>query len=109
MDDGSNWTSRHDGVAKCSNSERGLHPVIERVANNAVGVDVFDGAAVELALTRSVLSDVGQPDLVRSRSREVTLQQVIVNWRTGTLGIGLLLGKSAPQLLLTAEAPDAAL
>jgi len=67
------------------------------------------GAAVELALTRSVLSDVGQPDLVRSRSREVTLQQVIVNWRTGTLGIGLLLGKSAPQLLLTAEAPDAAL
>ena len=109
MNNGANRPSRRDGVAKCSNSERRLHPVIERVANNAVGIEVFDCAAVELAFTRSVLSDVGQPHLIWSRGREVTLKQVIVHRGSGALGVGLLLGKGTEELLLTAEAPDPAL
>ena len=109
MDNGAHWTSRHNGVAKCSHCERGLHSVIERIANNAVGIQILHRTAVDLALTRSVLSDVSQPDLIGPRGGEVTLQQVVVHWGSGALGVGLLLGKSTEELLVAAEAPNPAL
>jgi hypothetical protein len=106
VDNGAHWTSRHNGVAKCSNCERGLHSFIERIANNAVGIQILHRTAVDLAFTRSVLSDVSQPDLIGPRGGEVTLQQVVVHWGSGALGVGLFLGKGTEELLLTAETPD---
>ena len=109
VNNGAHWTSRHNGVTKCSHCERGLHSVIERIANNAIGKQILHRTAVDLALARSVLNDLSQPDLIGPRGGEVTLQQVVVHWGSGALFVGLLLGQSTEELLLTAEAPDPAL
>ncbi|MCU1634032.1 MAG: hypothetical protein JWM61_2684 [Micrococcaceae bacterium] len=48
------------------------HPVIHRVADDALGVDVLDRAEVELAGVGPVFRDVREPQLVRPVGAELT-------------------------------------
>jgi hypothetical protein len=52
-----------------------------------------------------VFRDVGQPDLVRTSGREVTLHVVVVNGRPRTLGSSRALGERAEDLLFGADLP----
>src|SRR4051794_9255748 len=52
------------GVVDRGDGEPGLHPGVDGVTDDAIGVHVLDRAQVELALSRAVLGDVGQPQLV---------------------------------------------
>ena len=52
-----------------------------------------------------MLGDVGQPDLVGTRRREVALHVVVVNGRSGSFGPARSLGERAEDLLLRADAP----
>src|SRR5699024_3507106 len=69
--------SSHDTAPGHSHLERidsqpGLHPRADRIADDARGVGVLDRAEVQLALIRMVLRNVGQPQLIRaSRSKLV--------------------------------------
>jgi hypothetical protein len=59
-----------DGVVERRDGQPGLHPRVDGVAHDPVGVDVLDRAEVELAFTGAVLGDVGQPQLVRATGGE---------------------------------------
>ena len=48
-------------VVERRNRKAGLHPVIDRVANDPVRVHVLDSAQVQLAFVGTVLGEVGQP------------------------------------------------
>ena len=45
---GADRTPEGNGIAQSRDGERGGHPCIEAVADDAVGVDVLDGTAVKL-------------------------------------------------------------
>jgi len=83
-----------DGVVERRDRESGLHPRVDRVADDPVGVDVLERAQVELALDRLVLGDVTHPQLVRLAGGELVADhavlvdhgaQVVMNRRTGLL------------------------
>ncbi|GAA2436013.1 hypothetical protein GCM10009856_53750 [Mycolicibacterium llatzerense] len=63
--------------------QRGLHRRVDRVADDAVGVDILDGAQVELAFIGAVFGDVGQPDLVGDLGAELPLHEIVVDWWLG--------------------------
>ncbi|SDP63285.1 hypothetical protein SAMN04487914_1225 [Arthrobacter sp. ok909] len=63
-----------------------FHPGIDGVAHDPVGIDVFDGAQVELALIGPVLGDVRQPQLIGRCRGEVPFDVVIVQRRAGFAG-----------------------
>jgi hypothetical protein len=63
---GADWLAAGDRGPEGGDGELGGHPVTDAVADDPVGEAVLDGAAVELALGRGVLGDVGQPHRVRS-------------------------------------------
>jgi hypothetical protein len=86
----------------------GGHPLVDGVADDAVGEEVFDRAAVDLALTGGVLGDVGDPLAVGLCRGEIALDVVVVDRRAGP---GALAGSSLadggrPQPLLGAQPPD---
>ena len=58
-----------------------------------VGVDVFDGAEIELAFVGGVLGDVGQPDLVGASCAEEAVYKVVVDRWTGSAVQSSLLAK----------------
>ena len=53
-----------DRVVERGDSQSGLHPLVDRVADDPVGEHVLDRADVELAFTCPVLGDVGEPQVV---------------------------------------------
>src|SRR5690606_16198342 len=59
--------------------ETGLHSVADRVAHDAAGEHVFDGAEVELALVGPVLRDISKPQFVDVIGGEVPLDEVVVD------------------------------
>ena len=69
-------------VVEGRDGQRGFHPGIDGVAHDPVGVDVFDGAQVELALVGPVFGDVCEPQLIRRRRGEVPSDVVIVHGRS---------------------------
>ena len=63
----------HDGVV----DEGGLAAPVDGPAHDPAAVGVEDGAAVDLALARRVLGDVGEPEHVGPVHGEVALDQVL--------------------------------
>ena len=63
----------------------GLHPRVDRVADDPVGEHVLDRAQVDLALAGAVLGDVGQPQRVGALGAELPVDQVVVDGRAGFL------------------------
>ena len=54
---GADRTPEGNGVAQSRDGQRSRHPIREAVADDAVGVDVLDGAAVKLAFVSLDSSD----------------------------------------------------
>ena len=71
----------------------GLHPRVDRVADDPVGEHVLDRAQVDLALAGAVLGDVGQPQRVGALGAELPVDQVVVDGRAGFLVAGLARGE----------------
>lgn len=65
------WGAPGDGGSQRGNGELGGHPLVDRVANYPVGEQVFDRAAVDLALGGGMRGDVGDPHLVRRQGSDV--------------------------------------
>ena len=98
-------TAPGDGVVQRGDREAGLHPGVDGVAHDPVGVHVLDRAQVELALTGLVFGDVGQPQLVWRLGGEVALDQVVVDRRTGLAVLAALLAERAPPAVAGADPP----
>ena len=96
-----------DGVAERSHSEPGLHPRVDRVADDPVGVDVLKRADVQLPFTGPMLGDIPEPQLVGRPGSEVPLDQVVVDRRPRLLALpaGLLLPERAPPAVVRADPP----
>lgn len=78
---GSEWQRSQPGYGaapNCGNSRRGLHTVRNRVADDAARAGILGRTEVELALTRWMLGDVGQPQLVQVRRPERTADPIVV-------------------------------
>lgn len=84
MNDRRDRCAKRHGVIQGGHRQRRLHSRVDRVAHDPVGVDVFDGAEVELAFVGAVLGDIGQPDLVGGRGAELTLDEVVVDRWSGS-------------------------
>ncbi len=81
-------TATRDGVADGIDGELRGHPVADRVADDAVGEDILDRAAVKLAFgRRAVLGDVGEPDPVRGIGPEDALHVVVEHGWAGLLAL----------------------
>ena len=52
---------------------------MNRVAEDSVGVDIFDGAEIEFGFNRLILGNVGEPEFVRLGCDEVALSIILVN------------------------------
>jgi hypothetical protein len=63
--------SQRDGVAQRVDGQLRGHPLVDGVADDALGAGVLDRAEVELSLACRVLGDVGQPELVGAFRGEV--------------------------------------
>ena len=85
-------SSPRDGLVKGVHGQRGLHAPGHGVPHDPPGVEVLDGAEVELALARGVLGDVGQPELVQSLGGELALDTVIAHGRAGPAPVLAWLG-----------------
>ena len=62
-----------------------IDALIDAHGDDPVGEHVLDRAAVDLALTRGVFGDVGEPHLVGSGGGEDPLDVVVVHRRAGRL------------------------
>ena len=67
-----------DGAVEGVDRELGGHPVADGVADDPVGVDVLDRAAVELPFGRLVFCDVREPQLVRSVGPELVPDHTVL-------------------------------
>lgn len=72
-----------DGVVESIDGQRRGHPVADRVADDSVTAGVLERAAVELALGRPMLGDVGEPDPVRGVGGEHPLHVIVEHGRAG--------------------------
>jgi hypothetical protein len=95
-------------------ASEGLHPRVDGVAHDLVGVAVLDRTQVQLPLGGGVLGDIGQPLDVRGRGGEVAgraavpvgdLQQVVVHWRSRLAVEATLLGVQREDPLERAQPP----
>jgi hypothetical protein len=75
--DGPDRRSDSHGVSESGHGERRLHALIDRVTDDPVRPGVLDGADVELALIGAVFGDVGEPELVGTRSAELASDEII--------------------------------
>lgn len=87
-------TTHSKGVLERTDSEARLHPGVDRVPNDLVDEHVLDCAEVKLALTRLVLGDVSEPELIRGVRGELVPDpavlvcdgaEIVVNGRAGVL------------------------
>ena len=74
-----------DGHRQGSDREGGLHPGVDGVADDPVGVAILDHAGAQLALGGVVLGDVRQPQLVRWVGADWRC-----TWSSWTAGPGVL-------------------
>jgi hypothetical protein len=89
-----------DGVAQGRHGQAGLHPRVDRVADDPVGVGVLNRTEIQLPFAGPVFGDVGQPQPVRPWSGEPAGDQVIVRRRPRLSGLGV-------RLRFTEDAPPA--
>src|SRR5271165_934918 len=90
-----------DGVVEGVDGDARLHPLVDRVADDPVGKDVFDRAEVKLSFLRPMLGDVGEPQLVRGLGAEHPVYQVVVDGWAGLFGrAALLLAERTPPAVL---------
>ena len=104
-----------DGVVQRRDREPGLHPRVDRVAHDPVGVDVLERADVKLALVGPMFRDVADPQLVRAVGSEhvpgpaVLVDdgaQVVVDRWPGLLAVlAALLTERDPPAVVRADPP----
>ena len=80
-----------DRVAQGVHGDAGLHPRVDRIADDPVGEHVLDRAKVKLAIQRSMLRDVRQPQLVGRGCGEVPLDEVVMDRWAGLRALAPLL------------------
>ena len=99
-------TAAGDGHLDRGDHEPGLHAAVEGPADDPVAKDVFDRAAVELALVGPVLGDVSEPQHVRRVGGEVPAHKIVMRW---CAGLGSLpragLTEARPPLVVSAQPP----
>jgi hypothetical protein len=104
--DGAGGLATCDGGAQRGGGELGGHAFVDGVADDPVGEQVLDRAAVELALGGGVLGDVGQPDLIGTLGGEVPAHQVVMDcWAGSSLAAPSLLGGGRPDPVVAAQPP----
>ena len=77
MHDGADRSAAPAGHLQRVDDQLGAQMVRDRPADDAAGVDVEDGGAVDPALAGAVLGDVGEPQLVRPVGTELPLHPVL--------------------------------
>ena len=82
-----------------------MHARVNRVTNDSVGVNIFDGAEIELASIGLMLRDIGKSEFVSSGCSEVAFNEIVVNWWTCFHSQSSFLGKDRPYVLLGTEFP----
>ena len=120
METGFNRPSHHRLLAATADVPRrprqgGLRIGGDGVADDLVGVAVFDRAQVQLALAGSVLGYVGEPHQVRGGRGELVpdpplviddSEQVVVDRRAGLAGLAPLAGVGGEHARDRAQPPD---
>ena len=91
-----------DGQLDRGDDEPGLHSRVDRVADDPVGEQVLDGAAVELAFVGPVLGEVRYPHHVGGGGGEVPADEVVVGRGAG-FGALVALGLAEPFHTLLSE------
>src|SRR5690625_541108 len=89
-----------DSAVQSVDRQAGLHSRVDRIPDYPARVDVLDRTQVELALAGAVLGDIGQPQLVRAISSEVSLDQIVMHRLAG-------LSMSTPAFLADGAGPAA--
>ena len=90
-----------DGIIDGFDCDAGLHARVDRVADDAIRIRVFDRTDVEFPLTGWMLRDIGEPDLVHPLRREIAPDKIIMHGRAGLLAItASFLAKHAPPLMI---------
>lgn len=90
---------RHS-IIQCGHRQRGLHPGVDRVADDPVRPGVLDRAEMQFAFVGAVFGDVGQPQLVRGLCGELTVDEVIVDRWAGLPVQASLLREHRPDAFL---------
>jgi len=76
VDDGVAVRSLIDGHAQCIGDERSTRPRVDRPADHPARPGVEDHRAVHLALSRRMLGDIGDPQLIRLVAMKLSLDAV---------------------------------
>jgi len=100
---------QNDCIGQRSKRKGCLYARVNGVTNNSVGVNIFDGAEMELVLPGSMLRDIGELEFASSGCSKVTFNEIIMNWWTRFYSHSSFLGKNRPDLLLRAEFPHSPL
>ena len=74
-----------DGIIDSGDCDAGLHTLVDRVADDAIRIRVFDRTDVEFPLTGWMLGDIGEPDLVHPLRREIASYEIIMYGWAGRL------------------------
>jgi Protein of unknown function (DUF2699). len=99
-------TAPGDRIIEGIDGQSGLHPGVDRIAHDAVGVHVLDRTEVDLPLARPMLGDVRQPQLVGGGRSEVALHEIVVNGRPGLRALAAaLLAERRPPAVIPADRP----
>ena len=103
----SNIAAPCEDVVQSAYPDRGFHSGIDRIADDAVGENIFDRTDVELAFKRSMFGDVGQPQLVRPSRGEVSLDEVVMHGWTNVAALASLglLAELREQAIGRADSP----
>jgi hypothetical protein len=98
------------GPGPCRHAERvvdegGLAAPVDGPADHLAREQVEDDTAVDLALSRRVLGDVGQPQLVGGAGTEVAIHQVLLGGRVGRSVRALLWSRKTAKAQLAHGLP----
>ena len=69
-------TAAGNSVAQCVDCDAGLHPGIDRIADDAVREHVLDHEHANLTFKRAMFGNVAQPQLIGLAGGEVALDEV---------------------------------
>lgn len=98
-----------DGHRQRIDSDPGLHPGLDRVADDLVVPQILDRTAVQFPLVSPVFGDVGDPHLVRAISDEQPLHEVIMDRRAGLAVLAFAAGDPLGDPRNVAQPPHAPL
>jgi len=88
VDASSDVSAPGNSIVQRSYSKSRFHPGIDGIPHDSIAKNVLDRAQVELAFSRLMLGNIGQPEPVRCVSDKLALNEVIVC--QGTLRIAHL-------------------